>query len=677
MIPGFVHNYLFPAAGLRLYCGLMGRSDPNSATNQAAPAVRSAATAARGPVVPRCSRSPATEPSTGTSPWVTRSDRDWKWLVDPHWLGLFEGRQRLDFANLAPSGQAERVKANDGREVWRIHTNAGAVFAKLYRPARGWARLRRWLRGSDAHSERTIADYARAHGIPTITPVAIAEARDAGRFPASILVTAAVERARPLDEVWEQCTAHGDKVRVIEAAAQLLAHAHQNGFEHSDLHAGNILIQPEESSPTEGTKPAEHPGTSACRALFVDLHNIRIGRVVSDAGVIRNLAQFNQWFAWHASLSERIRFLNRYLCWREQVQSAASHGRKLGCDKPELLRRLNAAVRDHARTLYAKRDRRCLRTGRYFAQLPLADGWRAHVFLQSKHPVAGSQASTMTFSVQQWRQWLSDPLQWVRPADRSGIIKDSHSSFVCRMQLPAGEPSTNAQPRPSLAIVCKHSRARNLLKALANAPRPSRPMLTWRLANALLSRQIPTARPLAVIDRRRFGLLTDSILIAEHIDHAHDLDTVLTVQMRELPTVREGVLKRQIIRELAQVLRRMHERGFSHRDLKAPNVMVQWNADTQELPRVWLVDLDGLRLRGTVPLALEHRALVRLNISLDHCRRVSLTDRARFLRQYLLRPGCPDPAWKTLWRTLADISAASRRSRDRRHARDLKKYGRI
>jgi len=299
--------------------------------------------------------------------------------------------------------------------------------------------------------------------------------------------------------------------------------------------------------------------------------------------------------------------------------------------------------------------------------LRLPGGWRGHAFLTAKHEIAGSPAASLTLSRTQWQALLADPQRWVEPQDRSRVIKDSASGMICWDCLDAGDGR-------QLKVVYKRSRPRNPLKLLLHSLWRSRPMLTWRRANALLNRRIPTARPLAVLERRRLGLLADSFIITEYLEHARDLDTVLTVLLRNEKPTRQRTVKRQITTALVRVLRDLHDRGFIHRDLKAPNVMVQWNPAGEEPARVLLVDLDGLRHRGYASPAWQRRALMRLNISLEQCRRVSVTDRLRFLQAYLARTGHPQPEWKSVWRQIAVESADSRGYFARQRQKTLRRF---
>jgi len=599
-------------------------------------------------------------PSRPAADWIRVVKGRWRWRIHPDWLDLLDGPDAPDWADLEDHPCATRVKVNDGREVWRYASGGDLLFVKVARPGRKWPRLRRLLRGCPADQEYRIAAYALEHGIDTVQPIAIAEAPRRSREPTSIFVTSGLPGAVALNVYWSAMEPANPQTRrlrnaVIDTTARLIAWAHQNGFVHLDLHAGNMLIQPTEDG---------------VRAVFVDLHNVRVGRRVPERLVVRNLAQFNQWFRWNANLADRVRFLDRYLYWHHRFETVGAHAITLRSDRRQLIAKIERAAYQHANTLYAKRDRRAMRSGRYFARLTLSGGWHAHVFLATKHPIPGSIASRMQFTPSQWKAWLARPEDWFTPDDRSKVIKDSRTAMVCRKRLTIGENRT-------LETVCKRSLPRTLRKRLQSLVRTSRPMLTWQRANALLHRQIPTARPLAVVERHRFGLLTDSFIVTEYLEHALDLDTLLTLRLRDVSPALQRRVKDAIIRDLAAVLRRLHERGFTHRDLKAPNVMVQWSPEEIEPPRVLLVDLDGLKRVRRVSARKQIRALTRLNISLDHCTRATMTDRIRFLKYYLRRLGNPDPDWKPLWREIAAHSKRQQRRRRQRQRKLLEKYGRF
>lgn len=549
---------------------------------------------------------------------------------------------------------ARRVKHNDQRDVWSVRAGGRDYFVKLYHPQGLLAKLKVGLRGPTAHEEWSVGRYAAEHGIAAVLPVACAWPAHRSWSGTSLLVTEAVQNAVPLNEFW--LAIRGDRRRVallIDSLAALIARAHQCGFRHGDMHPGNILIR---------------PGRHACHAFFVDLHKVRINRDVRMSEVVANIAQLNQWFRRHATRSQRLAFLRRYLAYRDHFAQASAFARNWRIDARALSASLARAADRHAQRLWAKRDRRTGRTSRYFARIRPAAGWRGHVMLQCKHPAPAASASRLTYTARQWGQWLAGPLDWVDPA-RHQLLKDSHSTTICRAVLPT-------QPAP-VEVVVKRTLARNAWKRVVQSIGPSRNHRAWRIANMMLNRDLPAAQPMAVVERFVLGLFrADSILFTECVVDSCDLETVLTRVVPSLPPTRRRAAKDALIESVVQLLRAFHDRGFVHRDLKAPNLLVHWDAPGRSPPKLTFIDMDGISRARRPSSAQRDRAAVRLCVSLFSSPGCTRTDRLRFLRRYLTEPGRATPDWKPAWRRFAALAAAKLDRKALRRDWKIDHYGR-
>jgi serine/threonine protein kinase len=113
--------------------------------------------------------------------------------------------------------------------------------------------------------------------------------------------------------------------------------------------------------------------------------------------------------------------------------------------------------------------------------------------------------------------------------------------------------------------------------------------------------------------------------------------------------------KRCLIRELALFLRKMHERGVTHRDLKGPNILVQEGGPWRY--HLYLVDLDGVHL-GSVSWRRQVKNLARLARTFVHHPAVTRTDYLRFLKTYLGPPGAD--TWKEFWGEAAAMMRPSK-----------------
>jgi serine/threonine protein kinase len=120
--------------------------------------------------------------------------------------------------------------------------------------------------------------------------------------------------------------------------------------------------------------------------------------------------------------------------------------------------------------------------------------------------------------------------------------------------------------------------------------------------------------------------------------------------------------KRELLERLARWVRLMHERGVSHRDLKAANILVTSANECS------FIDLVGVRLGQAVPVGIRVRDLTRLSASFVNSPQVTRSDRLRFLRIYLAWGLRGSGGWKDWWKrvglaTQAKIERNARRNR--------------
>ncbi len=550
----------------------------------------------------------------------------------------------------------ERVKHNTRREVWRAELLGKPYYLKYYFRDSWGRRLRRLVKPAEDEAEWSGGLFALRTGIPAVRPVARTADMTCHQRPCALLITEAIEPVQPLAGFWTQMTSDAnvarrrrDAAQLTEQLAEMIARAHQAGFEHLDMHANNILVQ------TIG--PRQY------RTVFVDLQSARRGVPISDRAVVRNLAQLNQWFRRHSTAGDRLRFLRAYLRWRNEYEHAFEHGRALEHDFPDLVAALAAAAHRHADRLWKQRDRRSLRDGRYFTRLRLPGGWRGFAVKRCKHALPESRASEMEFVRDWWQAALGRPADWFK-SGRAATCKQSHSATVARGKLEHGGES--------VSVILKRPRARNDWRRLVQMLPPSRSMRGWRTGHALLHRDIATARPLAVLERRQGPLVRDSILVTEAIPGAVDLESFLKSRYRRCNSAEWHHLKGELAGLLARQLRQLQERGFRHRDCKASNLLV---LSDPGLKLLW-IDMDGIRIAAHASGNDTLRPLVRLHVSLLTVPGLTRTDRARFLKAYFSGYGVSPNAWRAVWQPLAAATARKQQQKAARRAWKVRHYGR-
>lgn len=556
------------------------------------------------------------------------------------------------------------VKENARRDVWRLAHRGRVYYVKYYFVDTLRDRLSAIFRAPPFKAEWDSGVYAARHEIPAVRPIActmhVARRRTLdGRAVTSscaALVTEGVEPATPLSEFWLQLSTDADNRRrrndqrqLIEQLASMIARAHQAGFEHRDMHAANILVQP--------------VGPRCYRTLLVDLHSAHRGASVRAHAVVRNLAQLNQWFRRHATIGDRLRFLRAYIRWRLAFEPHFETSRPLALDFAGLVRALDRAAAQHLEQLGRRRDHRVGRDGRYFSRIKLAGGWRGPVTRSTKHASPNSRATQLVFTRAWWREQFASPLDWFT-SSADGLCKVSHSAVVRRALLP--------HPDGPLPVILKRPVPRNWHRRLVQLLFGSRSARTWRTGHALLNRDVPTARPLAYIERRWGPFVLDSVSVVEAVPGAVDLEQFIRREAARRDPQAWQALKRRLVQRLATHIRRLHSRGFEHRDCKASNILV---SEHPALQLLW-IDMDGIRKARGRRDGRDVRALIRLHVSLLDAPGIGRTDRIRFLKLYLARFGASSTAWRSVVRTIEHGASRKLAALAVRRAWKLRHYGR-
>ncbi|MDW8308003.1 MAG: lipopolysaccharide kinase InaA family protein [Verrucomicrobiales bacterium] len=236
------------------------------------------------------------------------------------------------------------------------------------------------------------------------------------------------------------------------------------------------------------------------------------------------------------------------------------------------------------RAYLAHRSRRCLKHNREFAP--------------------------MRFGALRWqvrRPWLTPELEEVLGAPdeflsaRARLLKRGRASTV-------GLADGLVLKRYNL----RWNKPENLLK---DCFRRSKARRAFRKAYHLELAGVPTARPIATADVRRCGLLLRSYLVMEAIPDAADLG-----RWRGEPRV--------ALRAAAELIARLHDEGFAHRDLKETNLIFDGQG------RLFLIDLEGLDFEGHVPLPRARADLARFARAVQSLPHLRDFYRAEFLEPY-------------------------------------------
>lgn len=535
------------------------------------------------------------------------------WHLSPEGEALF-GTAGPDPDRWTADGTAAVVKHGPHRTVYRAALPGGVVFVKHCRINGLAARAREVVRPPKARLEFENAARLRALGIGAAVPLAWGT-RDT-RWPGeSFLITRDLAPAVPFADFTDRLTARARR-ELARGLGRFLARLHDRGVTHPDPHPGNILVQRE-----DGAAAAREP----LRFALLDVHAVRFGAPLSWADARANLVLYNRWFQLRASAADRARFWHEYR--RARTTLAVPRGAATELERATLASNRRFWVARTARYKGTHRTVRKVRGGLAVRDLPAE-------FLA---------------------ELLRDPdALFAKPGTK--LLKRCVSSTVAEVEM-----STPAGPR---AVILKRVNPRSVLDPVKNLFRSSAVRRSWLLGHGLCERWLPTPRPLAMVHRYVAGFLPAAgYLLTEKVSDAVGLPEAVRA-CRDPRTLRAWAER------LARVVRTMHDRGVSHRDLKAPNVMLQGAATDPATATPVLIDLVGVRA-STDPVPFERRTkeLARLNASFLAMPHVTRGERLRFLLTYLCA-GAREPDWKKWWNAVS-LATAAKVSKNRRSGRAL------
>ena len=152
-----------------------------------------------------------------------------------------------------------------------------------------------------------------------------------------------------------------------------------------------------------------------------------------------------------------------------------------------------------------------------------------------------------------------------------------------------------------------------------------------RGAAILREAEIPTAKPLAAIDVRHWGILQKSFYLSEEIIAAKTADAYWREHLKPAPDAAGFHQRRRFLTNLSRLFRRLHSERIYHNDLKDFNILVRKGIHGKE--EFFVLDLEGVRRCAFLSKRRRVKNLVQLNRTLG--RFLSRTEKLCFLKSYL------------------------------------------
>lgn len=426
------------------------------------------------------------------------------------------------------------VKDRGYRQVWRFDYNGRGYYLKFY--PRGGARdaWRRRLRGSPARREFERLQWLQRAGIPSPRAVAYLVGLKIREYKGDAVILEAIEPAVALDTYLndlhvrgERAPDHRDLARQVTELVYALGKAKLG---HDDLHLGNFLV---------------HNG----KVHLIDAYAVRPGGLK-----LHDLLQLGLSAGRFATTADLLRG------WRRmEVEGPLPPHR-------------NPVSDARWRTIMQK----ARGDNRYFGKLD-AGGWRGVCFKGTKYPRRWSAVSQITFGQKDWEDAWPELFRRIQ-ADEFEVLKRTRSGDVL-----AGDLTVAGRTIP---VVIKRPRRKFWYRHLTDALRGGgRARRAWLKSYELITRHLPVAWPLLLMERTTLGHATDAVIVFERAPGP-------TLARADLDAM-DPAHRDMFFRRVGRTLRQMERAGFYHFDAKSTNWIVR--DDARLGPSPVMVDVDGIR----------------------------------------------------------------------------------
>jgi tRNA A-37 threonylcarbamoyl transferase component Bud32 len=421
-----------------------------------------------------------------------------------------------------------RVKVRPYREVWRFEVDRKPYYLKFYPRCEG--KLKRLARGSSALREFVNLQAMQRAQVPSPRAVAHLSGFTIGQAKGDAVILEGIEPSVQLDHYLNDLTLRGERAAdhraLVRQVIEIVQKLGQARLGHRDLHLGNFLLK-------EG------------RLFLLDGYALRRGGMKqSDLMLLgHSVARF-------ATTSDIVRI------WMTLT------GGPPPTHNP-VRRRLWRKLVDYATGNNA-----------YFGRLEAGE-WSGWFFRHSKFPRRWAPASQVDVSVDDWqREWPA--LLGASERDELKVLKRSRSGDVLAGRVTLGGRTID--------VIVKHPRRRKWWRYVNEIGRGDRAFRAWRKSWSLVARDIPTAWPLLLMQRRVMGYTRDAMIVFERVN-----GTLLSdLRLDEI----EDRNRRMLFRRLGRTLRSLENQGLMQYDAKMSNWMIQ--GDEKLGPAPVMIDVDGV-----------------------------------------------------------------------------------
>ncbi|MBT6229786.1 MAG: hypothetical protein HOI47_24355 [Candidatus Scalindua sp.] len=499
------------------------------------------------------------------------------------------------------------VKENRVRSVISMpgsDINENGIYIKYFK--RGGCRdyIKHLFLPTKARTEWEVGNALLTKDINTALPLAISEGKRR-----LLIVTETVTNS---EELMGFCQSNyegsmsaekeSEKRILLDKLAVFVRDIHEKGFCHYDLHAGNILIRFKKEQNVTGYD-----------LYLMDLHRVKIFKSVSTNKRMFNFAQiFN-------SLSSIMTNADKF----DFVRSYGINVLGNITDEHNLVKQIDGQSSRIRNVHYKSRRKRCLKESSVFSRRMIAN---MKIFFRK-----GYDTDRLHDLIEKHNSVLTNN-------DSAVIIKrDSKTALTCHA---FNDKTVQNVVVKQYRVGCPGCIIKNIFRGSAGRK-------AWVAGNGLRVYGLNTPLPLALLEKKRFGVTTGSYVIMEEVKGRLEMDRYILKNFNSRIDLKK---KRAFINNLANTLGKMHNHNIFHHDLKTCNIMVK---EYEKMFNFTFLDFDKVSFRAEITIRKRVKNLIQINLSTP--RLFTLTDRLRFLREYLEQCGIMNEK-KNILREIVNIS---------------------
>ncbi|MFC1524901.1 lipopolysaccharide kinase InaA family protein [Planctomycetota bacterium] len=185
-------------------------------------------------------------------------------------------------------------------------------------------------------------------------------------------------------------------------------------------------------------------------------------------------------------------------------------------------------------------------------------------------------------------------------------IKDNNVRTVFKLQLPDKK-----------ILFIKHYKTNSLLSNIKSVFWGSKAFLELKNASYLNSQNLPTVSALAVLERTSLGVLQDAFLFLKNLEAATDLKEYISKKELDCKDhIQFVACKNYILSNLAQLINRVHQAGFLHKDLHLGNILIA-NTPDKNGTKLYLIDLHRGRVLKRISTFWQFKDFAQVGYSLS------------------------------------------------------------